>query len=158
MGELKHRTTVTTVDYSLSLEEMLAMVGFDYVDEGITAERFSTEGNEKVDILVTSVHYMDWWVPPSEVIEKMKRQDLRPATLAEGLAFMSGHSDQVLWSWSVLMLGSSWVDESGTMRTPRATEAYGKRYLFLSIFSGDDEKDRIPGPQQYLAVPIKSPA
>lgn len=74
------------IDYSLSLAEMIAVGRYDWTNNDITANRFPISGNDKTDIVVELVHF-DRTISTGDAVDEMRLRGLRPAALAELLAY-----------------------------------------------------------------------
>lgn len=75
-----------TVNYGLSLAEMITAGKYDEVDDKITQNCFPVEGEGAVDIKIQLVHF-GRRTESNEAIHKLNAGGLRPATLPELLAF-----------------------------------------------------------------------
>lgn len=75
-----------TVNYTLSLADMIAMGHYDWVSDNITAKHFPNLGSGKAEIVAELVQF-DRTISTIKVIAELARRGFRPATLAELLAY-----------------------------------------------------------------------
>lgn len=102
-------TDLITVDYSQPLEEMIAAGHYDWVHGSITAEHFPLSGTGQVS-LDTVLVYFNQELSTDNVLVELDRQGLRPATIAELLAFKI--NDPVHHrKYPIHAFGSVWSDE-----------------------------------------------
>lgn len=133
-GNKEQSTPVTTypvtVDYGLSLSEMIKAGHYDYANSDITAKNFpKTEMSGKVKTNLELVH-LNHSATTDEVLAHMEAQGFRPATLPELLAFGKMYPD-VQREFPVVALGSSWVGLDGYCCVAFLWDGGGKRSLYL---------------------------
>ncbi len=75
-----------TVDYSLSLEQMIALGQYDWKNDDITTERFPVKGKGKKEVVGELVKYEEN-MSSDKVLADLDSKGLRPATHEELLAF-----------------------------------------------------------------------
>lgn len=81
-----------TVNYNLSLTEMIAVGRYDWVDSNITANLFPEKGEGTKELAVELIHF-DRFVSSDEAVKEMDKRDLRPAIYMELLAFGAKYPD-----------------------------------------------------------------
>lgn len=99
-----------TLDYSMSLQEMIAAGQYDWVNPDITAKRFPLTGKGTHDLVGKLIH-LNRPVSSEEVVAELDKMGLRPATIEELLAF--GAAPDLQRNFPVLALGSSCLVDSG---------------------------------------------
>lgn len=115
-----------TVDYSLSLEQMIALGQYDSKNDDITAERFPVKGEGKKEVVVELVKYEEN-MSSDEVLADLDSKGLRPATHEELLAFGTAFPE-LQRKFPIVALGS-------------VAEVYGLRYVLY--LDGDDSRRRL---------------
>jgi len=123
------------VDYDMSLADMIKVGKYDWVNNDITAEYFPITGSGKVEIDFQLVH-LDKSTSSKEVLSHMEKNNLRPATLAELLAFGAKYPE-LQREFPICALGSSWVDSGGDRGVPGLVRRDSERGLDLGWFDGD---------------------
>ncbi len=126
------------VDYNMSLAEMIKVGKYDYVNGEIASKNFPIMGSGKVDISFELVH-LNKSASSEEVLLHMEKNNLRPATLAELLAFGAKYPE-IQREFPVACLGSSWVGRGGLRNVPCLGRYDSERSLYLYWF-GDDWDD-----------------
>lgn len=96
-----------TIDYGESIEEMIASGCYDRRNGDITSKNFPTAGAGTVQVNTALIH-MDKHVHYEVVLAHLEANGLRPATLAELLAFGATYPE-IQRQFRVIALGSSWV-------------------------------------------------
>ncbi len=123
------------VDYDMSLAVMIKAGKYDWVNNDITAEHFPVTGSGKTEVNVELVH-LNKSVSSEAVLAHMEANGLRPATLAELLAFGAKYTE-IQIEFPVIALGSSWVDSGGDRGVPGLVRRDSERGLDLGWFDGD---------------------
>lgn len=121
-----------TVDYGLSLAEMIKTGKYDWVNDSITVEHFPLTGEGKVDLEVQLVHFKRL-VESGEAIKEMDGMGLRALTLPELLAF-GAKFPEMQREFPVIALGSVWRRRDGYRCVPVLWECVRERGLDLSWF------------------------
>ena len=134
-----------TVDYSKTLAEMISAGHYNGGNDEITAENFPFDGEGTVEVEVQLVH-LNRVASTDEVLAHLEVNGLRPATLAELLAFGAANPD-VQREFSVVALGSSWVSRLGARNVPYLYRRGAKRNL--SLYGHGDQWNEIC---RFLAV------
>lgn len=122
-----------TVDYSLTLEQMIEAGRYDWVNSDITAERFPIEGTGQVRLEGQLVYYGKS-MSSEAVLTDMDQRGLRPATGAELLAFGEKYPE-LQRQFPIVELAAS-----AEVRGGRCVLDLGgddrRRYLYLGWFDG----------------------
>ncbi len=123
-----------TIDYGLSLVEMIKVGHYDWVNNSITAENFSIAGAGEgtVDLEVQLVHFKRY-IESDEAIKKMDGMGLRSLTLPELLAF-GAKFPEVQREFPIIALGTVWQRHDGTRGVPALWGDDRRRYLYLGWF------------------------
>ena len=130
-----------TIDYDLSLREMIEAGKYDWKDGNITVDHFPVEGEGEVEANLILVRF-GRTMSSDQVLEDLDKRDLRPlrpATLAELLAFGAKYLE-VQRECSIVALGSVWAGSGGRRSVPCLCEGASLRHLYLS-WLGDDWSD-----------------
>jgi len=128
-------TYTALVDYGMSLADMIKVGKYDWFNDDITAEHFPIKGNGKDEVDFQLVH-LNKSASSEEVLLHMEKNNLRPATLAELLAFGAKYPE-IQREFPICALGSSWVDRGGDRRVPCLGRSGSGRLLGLGWFDGD---------------------
>jgi len=133
-----------TVDYNLTVEEMIVLAGYRRISDNITNKtvEWSSELTGKQITNLAKLFYYENSVKSEFVIADMKKSGFRPATLAEHLAFMKTHIHladifpivTLEYFWSEY-LGEYFAPVSDNWKTSRG------RCCFLNQSSCDWPKD-----------------
>jgi len=99
-------TYTVAVDYSRSLEEMIAAGEYDSVNGNITPDHFPIKGQGKQEGAVTLFHF-NRDMESDEVIAEMDKAEHRPAVIEELLAFGESHA-ALQREFPIIALGSRW--------------------------------------------------
>lgn len=89
---LSPKTLRITVDYSLSLEQMIAAGKYDWSNSDITAKRFPLKGSGKSE-LEPKLFYFGQDMSSEKVIAEMDKEGFRPCTIEELLAIGEQHPE-----------------------------------------------------------------
>ncbi len=140
-----------TIDWSRSLEQMIAAGRYDYANEDINQKNFllrppaSEDGSERSDCggshltpgqvsgdgeTELELVHLGPNLATEQVLAELDRRGLRPATLPELLAFGEAYPD-VQWEFPVAAPGSSWTRPDGLRLVPCLGSYSGVRYLHL---------------------------
>ena len=105
-----------TVDYSKTLEEMIAAGKYDYVNSEITSINFpipsDKSGSKNPEAII--LHF-NKRIDTEKLLKILNRKGFRPGTLPELLAFGAKYPEAQIRHW-VIALGSSWQDSGGGRR------------------------------------------
>ncbi len=118
-----------TVDYSKTLDEMIAAGSYDSTNSDINTVHFPVKGKGAVPINLEIVHFNNAELRTSEVEDRLDRMAYRTATLPELLAFGAKHPE-LRRQFSIIALGSSWFDDD-VRHVPYLDEHGGERKLSL---------------------------
>lgn len=122
-----------TVDYSLTLVEMIKASGCSSVDPDITVEHFPFPfrgKKEKIELKITRVDFgRDIFTDEAKWL--MRRHGFRPARIEVLLALAAQHPE-LLQKSPVVALGSKWRNEYGLNISPYLRGSSGNRQLELT--------------------------
>lgn len=107
-------TASVSVNYSLTIEEMIQSANCTWVDERITDSNFPRHFyllEQKIEVL-TRIFRFERSHKSSRVVTKMRKSGYRPATLPELIAINRDHPE-LQKSGRIIALGSIWHSESG---------------------------------------------
>lgn len=119
-----------TVDYGLSLEQMIAVGHYDKVSSNITPERFPIRGEGKVERKLVLVH-LNKVATTDEALAELDRRSLRPAWIEELLALGAARPD-LQRQIPIVEIGSSFMDSDGGQCVAHLSRWGTERRLFLS--------------------------
>lgn len=104
------------VDYSMSLDEMIAAGHYDWMNSDITAKHFPVSGGGQREVELELVH-LNREASTAYVLEELERRGLRPAKIAELLALGANHPE-LQKQFPIIAFGSVWRDPSGLHYLP----------------------------------------
>jgi hypothetical protein len=149
-------TYKVTVDYSMSLADMIAAGKYDMVTkEMMTQARFPFEARDAEEVELHLVHF-DRETTTREVLAELVERGLRPATLPE-LCALGAFLPQLQRQFHIVALGSRWQNSHGYLYYPLLQELSGVDKLGgarkLTATGWDDEPgDWWFGNERFLAV------
>lgn len=123
-----------TVDYGKFVEEMVAAGQYDWKNGDITSKNFPQSNTGVVAVSTVLIH-LNKSVSSEVVLAHLEANGLRPATLAELLAFGATYPE-IQRQFPVIALGSSWVHSDGNRCVPCLNRANRDRVLYLDWFDG----------------------
>ena len=126
---------VVSVDYGMSLAGMIVAGQYDWKNSDINAKNFPVAGEGVVETKLELIH-LNKVASTDEVEAYLEKNGLRPATLAELLAF-GAMFPEIQREFPVIALGSSWVDPDGNRDVPCLNWNGSERYLNL-YWDGSD--------------------
>lgn len=103
-------TFALDINYTRSLETMVALGRYEYVNGDITAENFPV-GSGEASVEAVLVH-LNRRASDEEVLAELQQYGLRPATMAELAAFGEQYPDQQC-KYLIVALGSVGTDHHG---------------------------------------------
>lgn len=107
------QTYAVSVDYSLSIEEMVRAGRYDWSNESITSKNFPRlQSWGKREVEVELVHLDRYMRNGDGVIRELDKRGYRPATLPELLALGAQYPD-LQRTYSIPAFGSVWQDPDG---------------------------------------------
>jgi len=117
-----------SVNYSLSLDQMIAAGHFKSVDRNYSATAFPIkgEGTKSLLIRLVGIEAKSGDIATDEVLNSMKLHAVRPAVLEELLALAAGAPDARL-DRRVTALGTIWRDPDGLVYVPECNFAKSRR-------------------------------
>lgn len=95
-----------TVNYGLSLKEMIAVGRYDREDKDITALHFPMKGEGTKEVVTELVHF-NRHMESEDVLREFDERSLRPATIKELLAFGAKYPE-LQRQFPIVALGSIW--------------------------------------------------
>lgn len=120
-----------TVDYSLTLEQMITAGGYDWVNSSITSESFPITETGKAELNAQLVCF-ERAMSSDQALAELDKMGLRPATIAELLVFGAKYPQKQL-EFSIVGLGS--VAQLGDGRNVASLDQHGRRrVLYLYLF------------------------
>lgn len=131
----KYTVTVytVTVDYGKTVEEMVSAGRYDRKNDNITTKNFPVNGTGVVTVALELVHLdLDKWASSEVVLAHLEANGMRPATLAELLAFGATYPG-VQREFPVVCL-DKWVDPDGGRYAPCLGWNGSERSLFFGWF------------------------
>lgn len=128
-------THPVTVDYGMTLEQMIAAGRYDSQNGDITAEHFPLQGTGKVEVELHLVH-LNKVVSTEEVLAELDRRNLRPAKIEEILALGAKYPN-LQKEFPVVALGSVWQRSHGDRYVACLGRWLGERCLDLGWFGSD---------------------
>lgn len=148
---------VITVNYGKQLKTLVVDGGYDWVNDyyegqtwgdwkepdGETPAQFPSR--RKLETELVLVH-LDRYAETSEVLAELDSRGLRPANVAELLAFGIAHPD-IQREFPIIELGSIWVRPSGSRRVAYLWSRSDRRYLRLDWYDRQWDPD-----YRFLAV------
>ena len=118
-----------TIDYGMSLADMIEAGHYDWTNSDITAEHFPIKGRGKAEVKLELVHF-DRAVSTDEALEELDKQGLRPAKIEELLAFGAAYPE-IQHEFPVICLGSVWSDRDDGRSVPDLGRRGSRRRLYL---------------------------
>lgn len=129
-AELKTRNRFSiTVDYSKSLDQMVAAGNYNYANPNIVAANFPITGTGVVEKELILVHF-DRFIESDDAVRELNEMGLEPAGIAHATAFGAKYPD-VQREYPVVFLGSGWVGPRGNRCVPCLDEDSRERSLYL---------------------------
>lgn len=108
------KTYQLSVDYGLSVEQMLANGGYGSFDHDVTNEHFPHQLKGKTSVVAKLIKFkISDDAAHGHILDILRKQRLRPATLAELLTFGATYRDH---GFLIAALGSVWTDRSGNRK------------------------------------------
>ncbi|MEK7102660.1 MAG: hypothetical protein AAB912_03465, partial [Patescibacteria group bacterium] len=118
-----------TVDYSRSMEQMVAAGEYNTKNDNITQEHFPLQGSDQIEVELHLVH-LNRDASTDSVLAELDNQGRRPATLPELLAFGSKYPN-FQKEFPIMALGSVWQGWGGDRRVACLGRWDGERRLRL---------------------------
>ncbi|MCD4693745.1 hypothetical protein K8R62_00060 [bacterium] len=134
-GSMQAGIYPVAIDYAKTIDEMVSAGHYDWKNDDINSKNFSVSGEGVVNVNLELVH-LNKTVSSEDVLIYLEKNEMRPATVAELLAFGATHPE-VQREFSIICLGSSWVDSDGHRLVPYLLRDGSKRYLNLHWFDYD---------------------
>lgn len=121
-----------SVDYEMSVEELVRRGRYDWSDSDITSKHFPTQRAGKAEVAIELIHF-DRDIDSDEALRKLDRMGFRPAELHELLAFGARYPD-VQREFPIIALGSVWRGPLGFRHVPCLYGDGSERGLNLGWF------------------------
>ena len=118
------------VDYSRTVEQMVADGKYDWSHPDIAAKNFRIHSQRKVELTIKLINF-NRNMTSKEVLRELDKQGLRPATLPELLAFAARYPDKQR-EFPIVALGSVWRSFGGRRDVPYLWSRSSGRGLGLS--------------------------
>lgn len=125
--------------YKMLLVDMIKAGKYDWENKDITDAHFQFTGEGTADVKLHLV-CLARTATTKEIEEYLEVMNLRPATLAELLAFGAKYPDKQL-EFPIVALGSDWIDPDGDPCVPYLDRHDDERYLDLSWNEPDHKWD-----------------
>lgn len=121
-----------TVDYSRTLEAMIAAGNYNYANESIIPRNFPLTGEGQVELDLCLVHF-NRDITSEEAIKELEKMGMRPATLPELLALGEKYPEEQR-QHPIIALGNVWRLPDGSRRVPSLDRWRDERWLILGWF------------------------
>jgi len=118
-----------TVNYDLTVEEMIEAGKYDWKNPDITSDNFPVTRRGTSEVEIHLVHF-DRVIETEEVLRELDKMGLRPAELPELLALGAGSPD-LQRQFPIIALGSVFRRSHGHRHAPVLWGGSGRRYLGL---------------------------
>ena len=122
-------TYPVTVDYGMTLGDMVAAGGYDAKNDYITQENFPITGAGMVEVEFHLVH-LNRYASTDAALVELNRQGFRPAKIEELLAFGARYKN-LQKEFPIVALGSVWQSRSGDRLVANLDYWDGERNLVL---------------------------
>lgn len=123
------------VDYSQTLEQMIAAGNYDWKNSDITSDHFPIKGTGTVELEGQLVHF-GRSMSSEAVIAELNKMGLRPGTVEEILAFGAKYPEKQR-QFPIVGLGSAWRGPDGSRRVVCLGGRGRERDLDLRWFGND---------------------
>lgn len=137
--KLSYPAYKVVVDYDLTVEQLITAGQYDWFNDDITSRNFPSKEKDVAAVLIYLVNF-DYDISSEDVVRKLDRQGLRPATLKELLALGITQPD-LQRSNPIFALGSVWRGSSDDVEVPHLYGLDDSRNLDLDWWSGDWPSD-----------------
>lgn len=124
-----------SVDYGMSVEELIKLGLYDWANSDITSKHFPTQRTGKQEVVIELIHF-NRSIGSEEALRELDKMGYRPAELHELLAFGAKYPN-IQREFPVIALGSVWQCPLGRRRVPFLYWGGSGRELRLRWF-GDD--------------------
>lgn len=121
-----------SVDYGMSIEELVRLGYYDWLDRNITSEHFPTSRTGKAEIAVELIHF-DRIINSNEALRELDKMGYRPAELHELLVFGAKYPN-VQRKFIIVALGSVWQNPYDCRHVAYLDRYGSKRLLDLHLF------------------------
>lgn len=118
------------VDYTLTLEKMIAAGNYDWKGEGVTSDKFPINKRKNGNVTINLVHF-DREIKPDDAIARLDEMGLRPAEFPELLA-LGAKLPNLQRDFPIIAMGSVLFDRF----VPYLDSDGGKRILGREFYGG----------------------
>lgn len=125
---------MVTIDYGLSLKDMIAAGKYGWVNWNITAENCPFKGTGKVETDIRLIHF-NKWMTAQQVLSELEKLGLRSATLVELLA-LGAKYPELQYEYPIVAFGSVWRYGRGRGSVGVLACGVGGRRLGLDYLGG----------------------
>lgn len=136
-----------TIDYTRSLEDMIAAGHYDWKNTDITSKNFPITGTGQAEVKLHLVH-LNREATTAEVAARLDSLGFQSASIEHLLAFGEKYPDKQR-EFPIVALGSVWVSGYGDRYSPCLNGSGAERDLGLFWLDPDDRWD---GSCRFLAV------
>jgi hypothetical protein len=137
---------IITVNYGMSLHDMIAAGKYDWVDSGIAPAKFPVAGKGIIRFKPKLFHFSRY-ISSEDAVAAIEKEKFLPAKHEHGCAFGAANPDEQR-KYPIACLGSS-ARVSAVLRVVCLGRGDAKRYLSLSYLRGDwDDPWRFLGVQE----------
>jgi hypothetical protein len=126
---------VISMDYAMSIEELVRLGKYDWINENITAKHFPTKRTGKAGIKIELVRF-DRTISSEEALKEIDEMGYRAAEACELLTFGRYYPD-VQREFPIVALGSFWQDDRGDRGVVCLYGGSGKRGDGIEWFGRD---------------------
>lgn len=123
------------IDYTQSLEKMIAAGHYDWKNDDITQEHFPIKGSGRQEVEAVLFHF-NRMVSSEQMISEMEKAGYEPGKIEHLLALGASQPD-LQRRFPIVALGSSWVDPVGDRGVPYLDGDASGRDLRLRWFKHD---------------------
>jgi len=124
------------VNYNQTLEAMIASGNYDWHSYEINDKNFNVNGTGDVVAIIPKLVHLNKDISSEDILSYLEEHELRPANLAELLAFGAIYPG-IQQEFPIVALASSWFNYYGLKYVPALTsDENNKRTLNLIFFDG----------------------
>ncbi len=135
LGQVESNNIYTvSVDYGMSVEELVHLGCYDWSNSDITSRHFPTQRTGKAEVAIELIRF-GRAIGSCEALRELGKMGYRPAEIHEFLAFGAKYPN-IQWEFPVVALGSVWRSPSGDCYVPYLHRCGSERRLHLRWFGG----------------------
>lgn len=128
-------TYPVSVDYSLSVKQVVKLGKYDWVNSDINDKNYKTGKKGKAEVAVELIHF-NRPISSEDALKKIDQNGYRPAELHELLTLGEKHPN-LQREFFIVALGSVWQDPNGNRSVPCLYRNASKRNLYLFWLGSD---------------------